>query len=123
LTPSLFAVIVVVIVGQRKSSGKTIRRREVEKVGRQMEKAAKENITEEIIVSPEELVDGVKEEAIEAPLRLREKLRQLATVWGCASVRSSASRSEAVYYGLAGMYGAECQALAEEHERARSDKG
>jgi hypothetical protein len=37
-----------------------------------MKKAAKENITEEIIVSPEEVVDGVKEEAIEAPSRLRE---------------------------------------------------
>ena len=88
-----------------------------------MDKAAKENITEEIIVSPEELVDGVKEEVKEAPSRVRQKLRQLATVWGRASVRSSASRSEAVYYGLAGMYGAEFQALAEEHERVRSDKG
>jgi hypothetical protein len=88
-----------------------------------MDKAAKENITEEIIVSPEELVDGVKEELKEAPSRVRQKLRQLATVWGRASVRSSASRSEAVYYGLAGMYGAEFQALAEEHERVRSDKG
>ncbi|HVF01000.1 MAG TPA: hypothetical protein VNA27_06630 [Rubrobacteraceae bacterium] len=88
-----------------------------------MDKAAKENITEEIIVSPEELVDGVKEEVKEAPSRVRQKPRQLATVWGRASVRSSASRSEAAYYGLAGMYGAEFQALAEEHERVRSDKG
>jgi hypothetical protein len=88
-----------------------------------MDKAAKENMTEEIIGSPEELVDGVKEEVKEAPSRVRQKLRQLATVWGRASVRSSASRSEAVYYGLAGMYGAEFQALAEEHERVRSDKG
>ena len=88
-----------------------------------MDKAAKENITEEIIVSPEQLVDEVKEEAIEAPSRLREKLRQLATVWGRVSVQSNASRSEVVYYGLAGMYGAEFQALAEEHERVRSDKG
>ena len=61
--------------------GKTIRRREVGKVGRRMDKAAKENITEEIIVSPEELVDGVKEEIKEAPSRVRQKLRQLATVW------------------------------------------
>jgi hypothetical protein len=88
-----------------------------------MEKAAKENITGELLVSSEELVDGVNEEAIEAPSRLREKLRQLGTVWERASVRSSASRSKVVYYGLAGMYGAEFQALAEEHERIRSDKG
>ena len=92
-----------------------------------MDKAAKgitpESIGEEVVVTTEEILTEAKEEIIEAPSRIRQMLRQLATVWGRASVRSSASRSEAVYYGLAGMYGAECQALAEEHERVRSDKG
>jgi hypothetical protein len=78
---------------------------------------------EEIKVATEEIVVEAKEEVKEAPSRIRKKLRQLATVWERPSVRSSASRSEAVYYGLAGMYGAEFQALADEHERVRSDKG
>ena len=92
-----------------------------------MDKAANgvppEGITEEVVVTTEQIVAEAKEEVIEAPSRIRQILRQLATVWGRASVRSSASRSEVVYYGLAGMYGAEFQALAEEHERVRSDKG
>jgi hypothetical protein len=91
-----------------------------------MDKAANgvppEGITEEVVVTTEQIVAEPKE-VIETPSRIRQILRQLATVWGRASVRSSASRSEVVYYGLAGMYGAEFQALAEEHERVRSDKG
>jgi hypothetical protein len=92
-----------------------------------MDKAAKgvppEGITEEVLVTTEQIVAEAKEEAKEAPSRVRQILRQLATVWRRACVRSSASRSEVVYYGLAGMYDAEFQALAEEHERVRSDKG
>ena len=80
-------------------------------------------VVEEIVVTTEEIVAEAKEEIIEAPSRIRQMLRQLATVWGGASVRSSASRSEGVYYGLAGMYGAEFQALADEHERVRANKG
>ena len=91
-----------------------------------MEKAAKgitpESIGEEVVVTTEEILTEAKEEVIEAPSKIRQMLRQLATVWEHASVRSSASRSEGVYYGLAGMYGAEFQALAEEHERVRSHK-
>ena len=92
-----------------------------------MEKAAKEvapEITpaEEIKVTTEEIVTDAKEEVKAAPSRIRKKLRQLAAVWEGASVRSSASRSEVVYYGLAGMYGAKFQALAKEHEQVRSDK-
>ena len=92
-----------------------------------MEPAAKgttpEIITEEIVATTEQIVAEAKEEAKEVPSRLREKLRQLASVWGRASVRPSASRSEGVYYGLAGMYGAEFQAQAEDHEQDRPDKG
>ena len=92
-----------------------------------MDKAAKgitpESIGEEVVVTTEEILTEAKEEIIEAPSRIRQMLRQLVTVWGRASARSSASRSEVVYYGLAGMYGAKFQALAEEHERVRSDKG
>ena len=92
-----------------------------------MDKAAKgitpESIGEEVVVTTEEILTEAKEEIIEAPSRIRQMLRQLVTVWGRASARSSASRSEVVYYGLAGMYGAEFQVLAEEHERVRSDKG
>jgi hypothetical protein len=84
-----------------------------------MEKAAKENITEEIIVSPEELVDEVKEEVKEAPSRIRQKLRQLATVWERASGRSSASGSEVIGSGAAGMYAAKFQALAKDHEQVQ----
>ena len=88
-----------------------------------MEKAAKETINEEIIVSPEEIVDEVKEEVKKAPSRLRKKLRQLAAVWERASVRSSASGSDVMgCSGLAGMYSAKFQALAKEHEQARPDK-
>ena len=92
------------------------------KVGQRMEKAAEETVTEEIIVSPEEIADEVKEEVKKAPSRLRQKLRQLEALWERAGARSSASGSEAVGSGLAGMYGAKFQALAKEHERARPDK-
>jgi hypothetical protein len=89
-----------------------------------MEKAAKGDTTE---VIAEEIVADAKEAVIEAPSRMRQKLRRLAAaVWGRASVRSNASGSDVVYYGyygLAGMYCAEFQALAKEHERVRSDKG
>lgn len=81
-----------------------------------MEKASKQTTTEEIIASPEEIVDEVKEEVKKAPSRLRQKLRQLAAVWKHTSVRSSASGSEARGSDLAGMYGAKFQALAKEHE-------
>jgi hypothetical protein len=57
-----------------------------------MEKAAKgvttpEIVGEEIVATTEELVAEVKEEAIEAPSRLREKFRRLEAVWGRAAVQ------------------------------------
>ncbi len=89
-----------------------------------MEKAAKEiTPAEEIMVTTEEIVAEVKEEAKEAPSRLRQKLRQLAAVWKRTNVRSSVSGSDVVGSGLAGMYGAKFQALAKEHEQVRPDKG
>jgi uncharacterized protein YukE len=57
-----------------------------------MEKAAKgvttpEIVTEEIVATTEQIVAEVKEEAIEAPSRLREKFRRLEAVWGRAAVQ------------------------------------
>jgi hypothetical protein len=57
-----------------------------------MEKAAKgvttpEIVGEEIVATTEELVAEVKEEAIEAPSRLREKFRRFEAVWGRAAVQ------------------------------------
>ncbi len=78
-----------------------------------MEKAVK-GITPEGIT--EEIVAEAKEEAIEAPSRIRQKLRHLAAVWGRASVRSSASETDVVGSGLAGMYSAKFQALGKDHE-------
>jgi hypothetical protein len=73
---------------------------------------------EEIKVATEEIVAEAKEEAIEAPSRIRKNLRRWAAVWAAASVRSSASRSEDIVgSSLAGMYGAKWQALAKEHEQ------
>jgi hypothetical protein len=72
---------------------------------------------EEIKVATEEIVAEAKEEAIEAPSRIRKNLRRWAAVWAGASVRSSASRSDVVGSSLAGMYGAKWQALAKEHEQ------
>jgi uncharacterized protein YukE len=91
-----------------------------------MEKAAKgitpEGITEEIVVTTEEVVAEAKEEATEAPSRIRQKLRQLAAVWERDSVRSSASETSVSGSGFAGMYSAKFQALAKGHERVRPDK-
>ena len=91
-----------------------------------MEKAAKgitpEGITEEIVVTTEEIVAEAKEEAIEAPSRIGQKLRQLAAVWERVSVRSSASETHVIGSGLAGMYSAQFQALAKDHERVHPDK-
>ena len=91
-----------------------------------MEKAAKgitpDGITEEIVVTTEEIVAEAKEEAIEAPSRIGQKLPQLAAVWERASVRSSASESDVVGSGVAGMYSAKFQALAKDPERVRPDK-
>ena len=57
-----------------------------------MEKAAKgvttpEIVGEEIVATTEQIVAEVKEEAIEAPSRLREKFRRLEAVWGRADVQ------------------------------------
>ena len=82
-----------------------------------MDKAAKENMTEEIIISPEEIVDGVREEVKEAPSRICQNLRQLATVLERPSVRSSASESDVIGSGVAGMYAAKFQALAKDQEQ------
>ena len=85
-----------------------------------MDKAAK-GITSEGIT--EEIVAEAKEEATEAPSRIRQKLRQLATVWERVSLRSSASETHVMDSGLAGMYSAKFQALAKDRERVRPDKG
>ena len=93
-----------------------------------MEKAPKEGAleitpAEEIMVSTEEIVAEAKEEAIEAPSRIRKTLRQLTAVWQGTSVRSSASASDVVVgSSLGGMYGAKWQALAKEQEQGRPDK-
>jgi hypothetical protein len=84
-----------------------------------MEKAAK-GITPEGIT--EEIVAEAKEEAIEAPSRIRQKLGQLAAVWERASVWSSASETDVMGSGFVGMYSAKFQALAKDHERVRPDK-
>ena len=76
----------------------------------------------EIMLTTEEIVAEAKEEAKEAPSRIRKKLHQLAAVWEGASVRSSASASDVVGSSLAGMYGAQWQALAKKHEQGRPHK-
>jgi hypothetical protein len=94
-----------------------------------MEPAAKgttpEIIAEEVVATTEEIVAEVKEEAKEAPSKLRQQLHRLAAVWDRVSVRLSVSESDAVVgSGLNGMYGAKFQALANEHEQGvRADKG
>jgi uncharacterized protein YukE len=57
-----------------------------------MEPAAAKGVTpeiigEEIVATTEEIVAEMKEEAIEAPSRLREKFRRLEAVWGRAAVQ------------------------------------
>ena len=56
-----------------------------------MEKAAKgvtpEIITEEIVSTTEEIAAEVKEEVIEAPSRLRRKLRELEAMWARTSTQ------------------------------------
>ena len=57
-----------------------------------MEKAAKgvttpEIVGEEIVATTEQIVAEVKEEAIEAPSRLREKFRRFEAMWGRAAVQ------------------------------------
>jgi hypothetical protein len=89
-----------------------------------MERATKEITTEEIIVSPEQSVDEGKEEIRKVPSRLRQELHRLAAVRERVSVRSSVSGSDVVVgSGLGWMYGAKFEALAEEHEQARPNKG
>jgi hypothetical protein len=73
-----------------------------------MEKAAKQIPTEEIILSPEESVEEVKEEIKKVPSRLHQGLHRLAAVWERGSVRTNVSEESygVVDSGLAGMYGA-----------------
>ena len=57
-----------------------------------MEKAAKgvttpEIVGEEIVATTEQIVAEVKEEAIEAPSRLREKFRRWEALWGRTAVQ------------------------------------
>jgi hypothetical protein len=85
-----------------------------------MEKAAKQiPTTEEIILSPEESVQEVKEEIKKVPSRLHQGLHhRLAAVWERDSVRANVSEESyggVVDCGLAGMYSAKFQALAKEH--------
>ena len=89
-----------------------------------MEKAAKQITTEEIILSPKESMDEVKEEIKEVPSRLRQGLHRLASVWERDSVRSNVSEPYvAVGWGLTRMYGAKFLELAKEDQRVRPDKG
>ena len=90
-----------------------------------MEKAAKQiPTTGEIIVSPEEGVDEVKEEIKKVPSKLGRGLHRLAAVGERVSVRSRGSGSDVIVgSGLGGMYGAKFAALAKEHEQVRPDKG
>ena len=79
--------------------------------------------SEEIIVSPQESADEVREEIRKVPpSRLRQALRRLAAVGERLSVQSSVSGSDVAGSGLAGMYGAKSHALTEEHEQVRPDK-
>ena len=88
-----------------------------------MEQAKEITPAEEVKVATEEIVAEAKEEAIEAPSRIRKTLRQLTAVWQGASVRSSASASDVVVgSSLGGMYSAKWQALAKEQEQGRPDK-
>jgi hypothetical protein len=92
-----------------------------------MEPAAKgvtpEIITEEIAATAEKIADEAKEDAKEAPSRIREQLHRLAAVWERVSVRPHVSESDVVEgSGLTGMYGAKFQALAKEHERTSSSR-
>ncbi len=73
-------------------------------------------------ITTEEIVAEAKEEAKEAPSRIRKRLRRLAAVWEVASVRSSASEAEVMGSGLAGMYDAKWQALEQEYKQGRPDK-
>jgi uncharacterized protein YukE len=56
-----------------------------------MQKAAEgvtpEIITEEIVATTEEIAAEVKEEVVEAPSRLRRKLRELEAMWERASIQ------------------------------------
>jgi hypothetical protein len=92
-----------------------------------MEKAAKQiPTTEEIILSPEESVEEVKEEIKKVPSRLHQGLHRLAAVWERDSVGANVSEESygVVDSGLAGMYGAKFQALAKEHKQeVRPNKG
>jgi hypothetical protein len=95
------------------------------KVGRRMEKAAEQITTsEEIIASPEEGMDEVKEEIKKVPSRLRWGLHKLSAVWERISARSTVSESGIVVgSGLGVMYGAKFQALAKDHQQVRAGKG
>ena len=46
-----------------------------------------EIVTEEIVATTEEIAAEVKEEAIEAPSKLRAKLRELEAMWERASTQ------------------------------------
>ena len=46
-----------------------------------------EIVTEEIVATTQEIVAEVKEEAIEAPSRLREKFRRWEALWGRTAVQ------------------------------------
>src|SRR5918998_5030893 len=91
------------------------------KVGRLREKAPDQiTTTEEIIASPEEGMDEVKEEIKKVPSRHRRGLHQLAAVWERLSARARVSGSGVVVsHDLDGMYGAKFQALAKEHQQGR----
>jgi hypothetical protein len=99
---------------QRELSAERFAIEQAGKVGRRMEKAAQEITTEEIILSPEERVDEVKEEIKEVPSRLRQGLRRLAAAWERESVRPNVSESNVGSSGLGGMYNAKWQALDKE---------
>ena len=80
-----------------------------------MEKAAKQiPTTEEIILSPEESVEEVKEEIKKVPSRLHQGLRRLAAAWERDSVRANVSESNVGSSDLGGIYNAKWQALDKE---------
>jgi len=53
----------------------------------EMEKAKEIPLAEEIMVTTEEIVAEAKEEAKEAPSRLRQKLHELQATWERASIQ------------------------------------
>jgi hypothetical protein len=65
----------------------TRRREGGERVGKRMDKAKEITPAEEIMITTEEIMAEAKEEAKEAPSKLRQKLHDLEAMWERASTQ------------------------------------